>query len=142
MTRRSTNLSRVALAFVLLLLSFGCETRAVRMEIPAFGNGNVDGVWLWRRVEGTGNYKRACRLELDAPQLDEAGTEVLSYLQVCDTPGQVGMNLKATIDRLPDEPSTIVVTMWYFRFAQPGQFKASAYNAAGESALSSAALSL
>ena len=142
MTRRSTSLSRVALAFVLLLLSFGCETRAVKMEIPAFGNGNVDGVWLWRRVEATGKYKRACRLELDAPQLGAAGTEELSYLQVCDTPGQAGMNLKATISRLPDDPSTIVVTMWYFRFEQPGQFKASAYNAAGESALSAAALSL
>jgi hypothetical protein len=142
MTSRSTSLSRVALAFVLLLLSFGCETRAVKMEIPAFGNGNVDGVWLWRRIEGTGKYKRACRFELDVPQLDQAGTEVLSYLQVCDTPGQAGMNLKATISRLPEDPSTIIVTMWYFRFDQPGQFKASAYNAAGESALSSASLSL
>jgi hypothetical protein len=142
MTRRSTNLPRVALAFVLLLLSFGCDTRAVTMELPGFGNGNIDGVWLWRLVEATGTYKRACRLELDAPQLDKTATEVLPYLQVCTTPGQVGVNLKATISRLPADPSAIVVTMWYFRFQQAGQFKASAYNAAGESALSSTALSL
>jgi len=111
MTRRSTNLSRVALAFVLLLLSFGCDTLAVTMEIPDFGNGDIDGVWLWRLDEATGKYKRACRLELGAPQLDETGTEVLPYLQVCDTPGQVGLDLQTTISRLPSDPSTIVVEM-------------------------------
>jgi hypothetical protein len=141
MTRRPTNLSRVALALVLLLLSFGCDTRAVTMEIPGFGNGNIDGVWLWRFVEATGNYKRACRLELDAPQLDETGTEVLPYLQVCTTPGQVGIDLQTSISRLPSSPSTIVVTMWYFRYEAAGQFKASSYNSAGESALSSTTLS-
>ena len=142
MTRRSTSLSRVALASVFLLLSFGCDTRADTMEIPGYGNGNVDGVWLWRLAEATGTYRRACRFELDATQLDATATEVLPYLQVCTTPGQIGLNLRATISRLPADPSTIVVTMWYFRYEAAGQFKASSYNAAGESALSSTTLSL
>ncbi len=142
MTRKSARLSHLVMAFTLLLLSFGCETRAITIEIPGFGDGAVDGVWLWRYADSTGQYERACRLELSAPQLDASGNEVLPYLQVCTTPGEVGMDLQATISRLPADPDTIVVTVWYFRYRDPGQYKASSYNAAGESALSPTALAL
>ena len=142
MTRKSTLLSHLALTCMLLLLSFGCETRAVTMEIPGFGDASIEGVWLWRLSESTGKYQRTCRLELYDPELDASGSEVVPYLQVCDTPGEIGMDLNATVSRLPADPDTIVVTMWYFRYRDPGQFKASAYNAAGESPLSSTTLEL
>jgi hypothetical protein len=142
MTRKSTGLSHLALACMLLLLSFGCKTRAVTMEIPGFGNANIEGVWLWRLSESTGQYTRACRLELYDPELDASGDEVVPYFQVCDTPGEIGMDLKAAISRLPTDPDTIVLTMWYFRYRDAGLFKASSYNSEGESALSSTTLSL
>jgi hypothetical protein len=142
MTRKSTGLSHLALGSMLLLLSFGCETRAVTMEIPGFGQASIEGVWLWRLSESTGQYERSCRLELYDPQLGASGNEEVPYLEVCDTPGQIGMDLKATISRLPTDSDTIVLTMWYFRYRDPGQFKASSYNAAGESPLSSTTLSL
>jgi hypothetical protein len=142
MTRKSTLLSHLALTCMLLLLSFGCETRAVTMEIPGFGNANIEGVWIWRLSESTGHYVRACRLELYDSQLDESGKEVVPYLQLCDAPDQIGFDLKATIARLPSDPDTIVLTMWYFRFDDAGQFKASSYNSTGESPLSATTLSL
>jgi hypothetical protein len=142
MTRKSTRLSHLVLAFTFVLLSFGCQTRSVTIEIPGFGNGEIDGVWLWRFTSSTGKYERSCRLELSDPQFDESGNEVLPYLQVCNDPGEIGMNLQATISRLAADPDTIIVTMWYFRYRDPGQYKASSYNSAGESALSPTALSL
>ncbi len=144
MTSRSTRISRVALALVFALLApaLGCETKAVTIEIPGYGNGDVDGVWLWRLVEGTGQYERSCRIDLDAPQLSKKGVEVVPYLQVCAAPDQIGMDLTAEISRLPSNPSTIVVKLWYFRYADPGQFRASSFNSAGESPLSPTALML
>ena len=141
MTGRSTRLA-LALAFLLLAPALGCETKGVTIEIPGYGVGDVDGVWLWRLTEGTGQYERVCRLELGAPQLSKKGVEVLPYLQVCTAPDQVGMDLTAEISRLPANPTTIVVKLWYFRYADAGQFRASSYNSAGESSLSPTALTL
>ena len=122
---------------LLLPAVLGCETKAVRLMIPGFGNGSIEGIWLWRQAEANGQYERACRIELYDPQSTGSETEELPYFQVCDgQAGFGGMNLKATITRLPADPGTIVVELWYFRFAPPGQFKASAYNGAGESTLS------
>jgi hypothetical protein len=142
MARKSTGLSHLALASMLLLLSFGCETRAVTMEIPGFGSANIEGVWLWRLSETTGRYERACRFELYETQVDPSGDEKVSYLQLCDAPDQIGFDLRAKITRPPTDPNMIVVTLWYLRFDDPGQFKASSYNSAGESALSSTTLEL
>ena len=144
MTGTSKGLSRVALALALLLLApaLGCETKSVTIAIPGYGLGDVDGVQLWRLEESTGRYQRVCRLELGAPQTPKPGVEVLPYLQVCAAPGQVGMDLQASISRLPTDPTTIIVKLFYFRFAAPGQYRASSYNSAGESALSPTALTL
>ena len=145
MSQKASRLSKAALALMLLLLPtvLGCETKSVTLVIPGFGSGNIDGIWLWRFVEAKGKYVRACRIELDDPTVTSSGAEEVSYLQVCDgQPGVGGMNLKATINRPPTDPNTIVVRLWYFRFAAPGQFRASAYNSAGESGLSPTAIPL
>jgi hypothetical protein len=132
----------LALAFLLLAPALGCETKAVTIAIPGFGLGDVNGVWLWRLNETNGSYERVCRLEFGAPQTSKTGVEVMPYLQVCTAPDQLGMNLRAEISRLPADPNTIVVKLFYFRFADPGQFRASSYNSAGESPLSPNALML
>jgi hypothetical protein len=126
----------LALALLLLAPALGCETKAVTIEIPGYGYGDIDGVWLWRLKEGTSQYERVCRFELGAPETSKNGAEVVPYLQVCAVPEQFGMDLTAEIDRLPTDPSTIVVKLYYFRYANPGQFRASSYNSAGESSLS------
>jgi hypothetical protein len=145
MTGRSKGFSRIALAAALLLLTpvLGCETKPLTIEIPGYGDrGDVDGVWLWRLTEGTSQYQRMCRFELGAPARAKSGAEVVPYRQVCSSPDQIGMDLTAEISRLPANPSTIVVKLYYFRYANPGQFRASSYNSAGESPLSPTALML
>lgn len=141
----STTLTRAALRLALLLLllvpAAGCETKKVTIAIPGFGTGNVEGIWIWRRDESTGLYKRACRFELSDAQYG-APSEKVSYTQVCTDPGQIGMDLQARVYRPPTDPNTIVVNLWYFRYADPGQFKASAYNSLGESPLSPTSLTL
>ena len=140
-SKRSTRLSMllVALLFATLPLT-GCETKEITLALPGFGNGSIDGIWLWR-LGSTGQYERACRLQLSDPQTTSSGAEVLPYIQICDAPDELGLNMRAQIARLSGDPSTIVVKLWYFRFADAGNFKASSYNAAGESPLSAQTLS-
>jgi hypothetical protein len=133
-------MTALALLFAVLPM-MGCETKALTLAIPGFGNGNIDGLWLWRLAETTGRYERACKIQLSDPQKTASGMELLPYLQVCDSPNEYGMNMSAEVHRLTGDPSTIVVKLWYFRWADPGQFRASSYNSVGESPLSATMLS-
>jgi hypothetical protein len=117
----------------------GCEPKEITLALPGFGNGSIDGVWIWH-LASSGQYERACRLQLSDTQTTPTGIEILPYVQVCSAADEVGMNMSAKVVRLSGDPSTIIVKLWYFRWVDPGQFKASAYNSAGESPLSSQTL--
>jgi len=136
MSKRSTRLPMIVLTLLLAAVPLlGCEPKEITLALPGFGNGSIDGVWIWH-LGSSGQYERACRLQLSDPQTMPSGTELLPYVQVCDSPNEVGMNMSAKVIRLSGDPSTIIVKLWYFRWVDPGQFKASAYNSAGESPLS------
>jgi hypothetical protein len=125
--------------FVASLASLtGCRVSQVMIEIPGFGDGDVEGVWLWRLSDTTGQYERDCRVTLSAPDMSPAG-EYVGYAEQCSN--QPDINLNAFVQRAPTDPSTITLVLWYTRF-QPtaGSYKASAYNGAGESGLSATAL--
>jgi hypothetical protein len=140
MSTRSTRLPMIVLALLFAAVPMmGCEPKEITFALPGFGSGNIDGLWLWR-LGSTGQYERVCKLQLADPQTTPSGTELLPYLQVCDAPDEVGLNMTAKITRLSGDPTTIVVKLWYFRFADAGQFKASSYNSAGESPLSAQTL--
>jgi hypothetical protein len=135
------SLSLFALLLPLLALPLtGCETKRIWVELPSFGDGTVDGVWLWRLDGESGEYVRQCQLPIgDVETIEER--EAVYYDQDCgDAPFE--WNLHAAVERSPEQPDTVRLGLWYMRWEDPGTYKLSAYGADGESALSDTTLEL
>ena len=131
--------SGAALWLLLLFPLTACETKRVWLDLPAFGDGSVEGVWLWRRSDASGAWERTCRI----PFLDyqQAGArETLTYTQECEDE-RAGLELSSRIER-PETPDTVRVSLWYMRWEDPGTYRVSAYGPNGESALSETTLDL
>jgi hypothetical protein len=132
---------RSALALTLLLFPLvGCEPKQVWLELPAFGSGDVDGLWLWRRSDATDSYERACRITLDDPQVANS-QERIGYRQDCDAK-YAGVEFRVALERDPNDPAAVTLGIWYLRWEDPGVYKVSSYGEQGESALSDTALDL
>ena len=130
----------IVLALALLPLT-GCETSSVTIELPTFGKGDVDGIWMWKLSSTSGQYERSCRITLSNAKSTPSG-ETIAYEQDCVS-GHPGLKMQAFIQRKPGDLSTATIQLYYFRWSdEAGSYKASAYNAAGESALSSTTLTL
>jgi hypothetical protein len=129
-----------ALVPVLLLLPLGgCAACLLRIEVPGFGDGTVEGVWLWRLSTATGQYERSSRLVFSAPAVAPDG-ETVDFEQQCAN-GSPGTRASATVEPSPSDPSTATLSLYYTSCdGLPGTYRASAYNEAGESALSSTTL--
>jgi hypothetical protein len=128
-----------ALALLLFPL-VGCEPKKFWLELPTFGSGAIDGVWLWRLSEATDSYERTCRLTLYDPEAVN-GREQLRYRQDCDA-WDAGFELSAALERDPNNPDAVTLGIWYLRHEDPGLYKVSSYGEQGESALSETALGL
>ena len=131
--------SGAALWLLLLFPLTACETRRVWLELPAFGDGSVEGVWLWRRSDASGAWERTCRI----PFLEQAqvgSRETLTYTQECEDE-RAGFELSSRLEH-PETPDTVLVSLWYMRWENPGTYKVSAYGPSGESALSETTLDL
>lgn len=132
-----------AIAIALAAASFalplaGCEVLTVRVRLPAFGSGNVDGIWFWR-LEG-GSYRRICRFDLSDSYVS-GGREVVDYAQTC-LDGRQGAPWQAVVERLPNDPQTVTLALSYRRSSQGATHRATAFNQDGESALSASTLLL
>jgi hypothetical protein len=68
----------VAAALALLPLASGCDVSKLRVELPGYVNGTVDGLWLWRLDAPTGQYVRTARIALGPPTTTANG-ETISY---------------------------------------------------------------
>lgn len=130
--------SGAALWMLLLIPLTACETKRVSLELPAFGDGSVEGVWLWRLSDVSGAWERACRIPLDYAQAGER--ETVTYTQECEDE-RAGFQLSSEVER-PGAPETVRVSLWYLRWEEPGTYKVSAYGPSGESALSETTLDL
>jgi hypothetical protein len=131
-----------ALALLLLPLPLltGCQMRTITIQLPGYGDGAIDGVWLWKQVGGV--WTRMCRIDFTDRRITEQG-ETLSYAQNCiNGRERRGVVLATPIARLSGTPTTITVELIYLRYETPGSYRATAFNAAGESALSSTSLPL
>ena len=117
----------------------GCETKRVWVELPSFGDGAIDGVWLWR-LGATGEWERQCRIPIGDVEMIR-NEEAVAYGQECGDQ-QLDWDLHATVERKPGNPSTVRLGLWYMRWEDPGTYKVSAYGAQGESALSDTTLQL
>jgi hypothetical protein len=116
-----------------------CETKSVTVQIPAFGVGAVDGIWLWRLSEASNTFERMCRIDIGDSAVTPSG-EIVDYIQDCED--HPGVQLKSRVERLAADPQTVVLDLWYMRWEDPGVYKASAYNAGGESPLSANSVQL
>lgn len=137
--------SLILLFLSLFLFLPGCYLQAVRMYLPGFNDGDVDGVWLWKLNENSNTYERLCRFDFSDP-VDGSVRETIFYSQHCLYSHRSG-TVKARVIRDPDNPGNIYLTVFYamFRFSitdgiyfnrDNGEYKATAFNSFGESDLS------
>jgi len=106
--------------------------KVLRVQLPSFDEGDLEGIWLWRRSEATGVYEPVSEIRLGATVL-EGGQEFVEYELMDPTGAPVGITLSASVERDGAVPQ---LALWVIRFDASGEYKASVYNAAGESALS------
>jgi hypothetical protein len=139
--RRAALAVLVAIALPVLT---GCEIKMFTVEILGWDAYQVQGVWLWRYDQAAGRYQRdnGIQFHRDQPttQYQEQfppGTELVLYTYAGD-----GSEMPASVQRDPNDPDRVTLQLWYLRFSEPGVFKASTYNAAGESVLSSGSILL
>jgi hypothetical protein len=131
---RSRRLWRL-LASALLCVPFaGCEITILTVQIPDFDQ--VDGIWLWRLSDATGQFERSGLIQFMPLAADPQGGEALGYRESCAN-GVAGITNQAALSRSASAPSTATVSLHYLSCQGPGgTYRATAYNSAGESALS------
>jgi len=135
--QRWLRLFSIALPLFVLPLA-GCETKKIWVQLPSFGDGSIDGIWLWR-LAANGEYERQCHIPIGDVQ-SVNGQESVAYDQECGD--ALGFGLSATVERSETDPDTVVVGLWYMRWEDPGTYKISSHGAEGESALSTTTLQL
>lgn len=123
-----------AIAAVALCLQ-GCTVGCLTIEIPDFASKEVSGVWLWRLSPVTGLYERDTQFAFAAPVLAEDG-ERLDY-QTAAVDGSPPLSLTAFVVRDPSNPDVVRLQLVFGRSDEPAYYRASTYNAAGDSPLSS-----
>jgi hypothetical protein len=121
-------------AAALLLSISGCNWVTVAVKILDFNSAQVQGIWLWR-ADASGSFQRAARYDFSSPQTTSSG-EVMEY--VVSVPGSSGsVRAEVSVQRSPTNPNEVALVMIYPRSEASGTYRASSFNAAGESALSS-----
>jgi hypothetical protein len=120
----------VALALV-GLFAVACDMRGFRVQLNAFEDDQVRGLWIWREASG-GDYERYAQIEFGALH-EDAGEEFLPYsIHLNGEP----VTVNTRVER--DEADNLTI-MLFFGY-QPGAYKVTSYNAAGESGLSAGTL--
>lgn len=137
---RFSSIARLVAALALLVAPVtGCDARVLKVRLPGFGSGAIDGIWLWRLESGS--YRRVCRFDLSDPYLS-GDREVLVFWQSCSDGRPESQPWQATVERLSSDPSTVTLALLYQANGPLTPHRATSFNAAGESALSSTSLSL
>jgi hypothetical protein len=134
-----TRAFRAAVPLLVLLAASlsGCEYKAVTVQIPSFFSAGVEELWFWR-LEGRGReYVRSGHIKLNG-LFGPPGKKVIQYTMVSPA-GEQGLTLTAPAKVRGD---SIIVELNYARFAEPGWFRVSSRNGAGESPLSAAEIFL
>jgi hypothetical protein len=120
----------VACLFATLALT-GCEVKQVQLQLPSFFSSGVDEVWFWRLDDQSREYVRSGHLRITSLS-GPPGRKVLRYTMVMPD-GTDGMALQAPAQVRGD---SIIVELEYTRWQEPGWFRVSSRNDAGESPLS------
>ena len=131
---------RAALMLMLLVTLSGCDLSWLKVKIPDFGSKKVQGIWVWRQVEGTSTWKHDTRL-IFASLRNNQGLEWLDYDTVVGTLGQRGV-VTTSVQRTAGNPDEVTISVGFLRLSAPGSFRVSTFNASGESPLSTGATHL
>jgi hypothetical protein len=133
-----------ALVALFLPVLSGCEIKSLTVQIYGWDTYQIQGVWLWRWNTVSKTYERDNGIQFlrDRSTAQYAqgfppGTELVVYTYAA------GAGEMATrVERDPRDPDLVTLRVWYLRFSDAGDFKASTYNAAGESELSPNSIAL
>lgn len=112
----------------------GCSAPVLHIRLPGFYSGQVDGVWLWKRL-ASGAYQRVCRIDISDPYT-QGGQEIVEYQLSCLDGRPQAPLWYALVERLPSNYSTATLKLLIGSNGPPLTHKASSFNGAGESALS------
>lgn len=105
--------------------------------IPGFDAYQVQGVHLWRLDSRTGRYERIGELRFErAPSLDEFGKKLNPRTEWLAYSDPTGSRQLTKVKRNRKNPDQVSLRLWYLRMEEPAYYKASVFNAAGESPLS------
>lgn len=120
----------VALALV-GLFAVACDMRGFRVQLNAFEEDQVRGLWLWKAAS-TGDFERFAQIEFGSVQ-EQEGEEFLPYsIHVNGEP----VTVNSPVER--DDADNLTVMLFFGH--EPGIYKVSSYNSAGESGLSAGTL--
>jgi hypothetical protein len=120
----------VALALV-GMFAVACDMRGFRVQLNAFEEDQVRGLWLWKAT-AAGDFERYAQIEFGALH-DHEGEEFLPYsIELSGAP----VTVNAPVDR--DEADNLTVMLYFSH--EPGAYKLTSYNSAGESGLSAGTL--
>jgi len=134
-----------ALALSLALLSIsvlgGCTLKELPIKLVGFGYGNVDGVWLWQLSPSDGHYVRTCRVSFSNSYYRQ-GVEYVSYTEYCLSGDANKGELEAQVVRSPSDPTSATLQLVITLPEALSTYRASSFNSAGESPLSSSSVQL
>ncbi|CAG0971431.1 hypothetical protein MYXO_01324 [Myxococcaceae bacterium] len=131
--------ARLLVAALLLVAASGCKWFEISVTIPDFDSRRVEGVWVWKEDPATGTWQRAGQIVFEPPAPNTPSDE-LHYIVV--QPDGFGLPLRTRLARARLASDEVTLRLWYARFLDPGRYRVSTYNAAGESALSPEVLEL
>lgn len=137
MVRRARRLAAAALAVCLPLVVVGCEYKKLDIIIPGFNTYAVQGIHLWRLGEMTRRYQLSGTITfLHDASPEEFGSGIDSRGEWLVYADPFGVRQVARVRRHPQDRDRVTLRIWYPRLGDRGFYKASVYNAAGESPLS------
>jgi hypothetical protein len=128
--RARTRLVLPLLCLLLLPLS-GCEVKPVKVQLPTFFSAGVQELWFWRLDETSREYVRSGHVRF-ASLSGPPGRKVIQYRMVLPD-GTEGVPMTAPVKVKGD---SILVEIQFARWQNPGWFRVSSRNGAGESPLS------
>ena len=144
----SSRRSRGAVLVLALLAGpmLGCEPAKVQIQLDSFSTSGIEGIVL-HREDTDGTFRPVCEIHFsDFRTIVRRGESIerIKYVQTCldGIMGIPALVLETDVERPANAPDAVQLELWYWRFENPGIYKASAFNAAGESPLSASSLQL
>ena len=133
--RRTIRFLGLALLLAVCAINTGCNLRALHLVIPDFETSQVVGVNIWK--VDAGQPQDVADITFGAITMQDFGAgpiEVIGYDMTQLDGSQISMITPVIRD--PAAPGGIEIHLFFQKSVPSGLFKASTYNAAGSSPLS------